>query len=298
MSARTFWFGSMTKTARTVAVSEAPGWMSPYFCATFVSRSATTGKSILTPKCPSMFLIQAMCAGTESTERPMSCAPRLRNSSARRANSTNSVVQTGVKSAGCEKSTTHLPLKSESFNCPCVDLASKSGAGSLMRGKVLEVSCVAAVLITRLLFRVEVYRLTVPFVSTGGARRGVPSKNYGLRFSTCRKLTQIWQHFNCRRTAGKCRGKMKHGAHPCPPPDLYDIVHASLPFAYQPNANAVPSWLSSPKSAKYSGENCIPTPKHRATHVAVNTGDCQIASTSVRVIAKRHATCGRSAGMS
>src|SRR2546423_4774785 len=170
MSARTFWFGSMTKTARTVAVSEAPGCMRPYFCATFVSRSATTGKSILTPKCPSMFLIQAMCAGTESTERPMSCAPRSRNSSARRANSTNSVVQTGVKSAGCEKSTTHLPLKSESFNCPCVDLASKSGAVSLMRGKLLEVSCVAAVLITRLLFRVEVDRLTVLFVSTGGAR--------------------------------------------------------------------------------------------------------------------------------
>jgi hypothetical protein len=56
MSARTFWSGSMMKTARTVAVSEAPGCMRPYFCATFVSRSATTGKSILTPKCPSMFL--------------------------------------------------------------------------------------------------------------------------------------------------------------------------------------------------------------------------------------------------
>ena len=69
-----------------------------------------TGKSILTPKWPSMFLIQAMCAGTESTERPTSCAPRSLNSSERRANSTNSVVQTGVKSAGCEKRTTHLPL--------------------------------------------------------------------------------------------------------------------------------------------------------------------------------------------
>src|SRR5919206_4944649 len=146
MSARTFWLGSMTKTARTVAVSDAPGCMRPYFCATFVSRSATTGKSILTPKCPSMFLIQAMCAGTESTESPMSCAPRSLNSSERRANSTNSVVQTGVKSAGCEKSTTHLPFMSESFSWPCVDLASKSGAGSLMRGRLPAVSGVADVL--------------------------------------------------------------------------------------------------------------------------------------------------------
>jgi hypothetical protein len=110
MSARTFCCGSMMKTARTVAVSDAPGWMSPYFCATRVSRSATTGKSILTPKCPSMLRIHAMCAGTESTERPTSCAPRLLNSSDRRANSTNSVVQTGVKSAGCEKRTTQRPL--------------------------------------------------------------------------------------------------------------------------------------------------------------------------------------------
>src|SRR4051812_11406146 len=81
-----------------------------------------------------MFLIQAMCAVTESTERPTSCALRLLKSSERRANSTNSVEQTGVKSAGCEKSTTHLPLKSESLSIPFVDLASKSGAGSLMRG--------------------------------------------------------------------------------------------------------------------------------------------------------------------
>src|ERR1700754_349772 len=48
----------------------------------------------------------------------------------------NSVVHTGVKSAGWENSTTHLPLEvmSLSFNMPCVVLASKSGATSLMRG--------------------------------------------------------------------------------------------------------------------------------------------------------------------
>ena len=45
-------------------------------------------------------------------------------------NSTNSVVHTGVKSAGCENSVTHLrfEVKSVSFNIPCVVLASKSGA--------------------------------------------------------------------------------------------------------------------------------------------------------------------------
>src|SRR5437763_14800609 len=116
--------------------------------------------------------------------------------------------------------------------------------------------------------------MTVSFVSTGGALRASLQKNSGLRFSACRKLTQIWQHFNCRRTAGKCRGKMKHGAHSCPLPNLYDIVHHSLPFAYQTNADAIPSWLSSRKSAKYSGENCIPTRKSRGTHVALNVGDC------------------------
>jgi hypothetical protein len=57
----------------------------------------------------------------------------------------NSVEQTGVKSAGCENSTTHPPLKSESFNMPCVDFASKSGAGSLMRGSDATVAAVAAV---------------------------------------------------------------------------------------------------------------------------------------------------------
>jgi hypothetical protein len=48
----------------------------------------------------------------------------------------NSVVHTGVKSAGCENSNTHLPLevKSLSLIMPCVDLASKFGAGSLIRG--------------------------------------------------------------------------------------------------------------------------------------------------------------------
>src|SRR5437667_45720 len=39
----------MTKTQRTVAVEAAPGWIIPKVCATFVSRSAITGKRMLTP---------------------------------------------------------------------------------------------------------------------------------------------------------------------------------------------------------------------------------------------------------
>ncbi len=40
----------------------------------------------------------------------------------------NSVVHTGVKSPGCEKRTTHLPLRLESLIGPKVVLAVKSGA--------------------------------------------------------------------------------------------------------------------------------------------------------------------------
>src|SRR5579871_4549203 len=65
-----------------------------------------------------------------STERPINCVSRWRKASCRRANSTISVVQTGVKSAGCEKSTIHFPSKSESLISPWVLVAVKSGAGS------------------------------------------------------------------------------------------------------------------------------------------------------------------------
>src|SRR6266496_2862964 len=65
-------------------------------------------------------------------ELPRSATFRFSNSGKRRANSTNSVVHTGVKSAGWEKRITHLPFcQSESLMGPCVVLASKSGAGPL-----------------------------------------------------------------------------------------------------------------------------------------------------------------------
>ena len=60
---------------------------------------------------------------------------RLANSSARRANSDSSVVQTGVKSAGCEKRMTHFPsCQSENLIDPCVVTAVKSGASSPILG--------------------------------------------------------------------------------------------------------------------------------------------------------------------
>jgi len=47
----------------------------------------------------------------------------------------HSVVQTGMKSAGCEKNTTQLPLLySENFNFPVVVTTSKSGAMSPILG--------------------------------------------------------------------------------------------------------------------------------------------------------------------
>ena len=96
-----------------------------------------TGKFTSTPNFSLMFCTQPMWAKTESIERPMSTVFRSAKALSRPAKARNSVVQTGVKSAGWEKRTTHFSLfHSESLRRPCVVLASKSGAGppSWMRG--------------------------------------------------------------------------------------------------------------------------------------------------------------------
>ena len=54
------------------------------------------------------------------------------------ANARNSVVQTGVKSAGWEKRMIHLPLRLESFNGSAGVSASESGAGSLATGNEIQ----------------------------------------------------------------------------------------------------------------------------------------------------------------
>src|SRR5215469_4425155 len=68
---------------------------------------------------------------TGSTERPMILTPRLSNSGLSRAMVPSSVVQTGVKSFGCENRTPQeLPSHSWKRMLPSVVSASKSGAVS------------------------------------------------------------------------------------------------------------------------------------------------------------------------
>jgi len=77
----------------------------------------------------------------ESTDSPMSLQPRVANSPERRANSESSVVQTGVKSAGCENRMIHLPsCHSENLIVPCVVTAVKSGANSPILGIAPEIA--------------------------------------------------------------------------------------------------------------------------------------------------------------
>src|SRR4051812_10690388 len=66
---------------------------------------------------------------TGSTERPISLTPRLSNSGLSSASAPSSVVQTGVKSFGCENSSAQLlPIQSWNLIVPSVVSASKSGA--------------------------------------------------------------------------------------------------------------------------------------------------------------------------
>jgi hypothetical protein len=81
----------------------------PNVPATFMSRSAMTGKGTSIPDISSRSRSQARWAWTESIERPISCASRSAKSPSFFANARNSVEQTGVKSAGWLNSTTHLP---------------------------------------------------------------------------------------------------------------------------------------------------------------------------------------------
>src|SRR5205809_7407255 len=71
------------------------------------------------------------CFSIGSTERPMILTPRRSNSGLMLAMYPSSVVQTGVKFLGCEKSTAHeSPIQSWKRIRPSVVSASKSGAVS------------------------------------------------------------------------------------------------------------------------------------------------------------------------
>ena len=67
------------------------------------------GKGTSTPRRSRIDSSHARWLWIESIESPISLTLRASNSPFRRASSESSVVQTGVKSAGCEKSRIHLP---------------------------------------------------------------------------------------------------------------------------------------------------------------------------------------------
>src|SRR5450631_1448921 len=69
------------------------------------------------------------CLSTGSTLSPISLTPRLSNSGFNLASAPSSVVQTGVKSFGCENNSAQLlPIQSWNLILPSVVSASKSGA--------------------------------------------------------------------------------------------------------------------------------------------------------------------------
>src|ERR1700749_4238191 len=86
-----------------------------------------------------------VCLSTGSTERPISLTPRLSNSGFSRASAPSSVVQTGVKSFGCENSSAQLlPIQSWNLIRPSVVSASKSGAVELICMVMTEVLLVTS----------------------------------------------------------------------------------------------------------------------------------------------------------
>src|SRR5262245_61083288 len=121
----------MTNTFRTVVVSAAFGWIIPYRSDTARSGSAIIGKLGARPWVSSMSIDQRTWASSGSTLRPMTLTPRRSNSGLSRATSPSSVVQTGVKSFGWEKSTPQpSPSHSWKLMVPIVVSAVKSGASS------------------------------------------------------------------------------------------------------------------------------------------------------------------------
>jgi len=100
----------MMNTHLTVSVLLCAGWIIPYSVDTSLLRSAMMGKGILTPIFSSTFLTHAMWLLVLSTLSPSSSVLRFWSSGYISANAMNSVVHTGVKSAGWLNSMSQLPL--------------------------------------------------------------------------------------------------------------------------------------------------------------------------------------------
>src|ERR1700689_5892097 len=115
------------------------------------------------------------CRSTGSTESPINLTPRLSNSPFSLASAPSSVVQTGVKSFGCENNSAQLlPIQSWNLILPSVVSASKSGASApicraMLRPHVLGVTGE---------FRLSEYRLG-PFEGTARQKREDVSSLWG-----------------------------------------------------------------------------------------------------------------------
>src|SRR5689334_17892790 len=138
MIRRITFFGSMTKSERTVAVALAFGWIMSYKVETLRSASAMMGKLTLVFCVSLMSLIHFLCESTGSTESAITLTFLLANSSLSLAVNPSSVVHTGVKSAGCENSTPQLsPSHLWKLIGPSLDSWVKSGAVSPRRSDMV-----------------------------------------------------------------------------------------------------------------------------------------------------------------
>src|SRR3546814_9157369 len=92
----------MKKLLRTVALSLSCAETMPYARPMTSVGSSTIGNRTSTPNRSLIILSHAKCENRLSTESAINAQSRPSNCAASLANATNSVVQTGVKSAGCE----------------------------------------------------------------------------------------------------------------------------------------------------------------------------------------------------
>src|ERR1700726_3248487 len=106
------------------------------------------------------------CLSTGSTLSPISLTPRLSNSGFSLARTPSSVVQTGVKSLGCENRTAQLlPIQSWKLIVPWVVSAVKFGASSLMRSDIVSLHSVWFARQRSCAAIAEIPRLAGPFLT-------------------------------------------------------------------------------------------------------------------------------------
>src|SRR5258708_36184926 len=150
-----------------------------YNSETLRSPSARIGKPTLAACVSLISLIHSLCDSALSTDNAIVFTLRFSNSPASFAVKPSSVVQTGVKSAGCENSTPQLsPSQSWNLMRPTLDSCSKSGAISPRRRLILQLlDCIRT-------FRASIRpRRAAKVQHTGGTVNNEPtSRHYFMRF--------------------------------------------------------------------------------------------------------------------